>query len=372
MIFDASKSVSLCLEEIYHMFLLLTGLSHGTGPVAFHRSELVQALYHTLPEKSKSSILYNKKVAEIFSGDEGVRVRCTDDTTYTGSILLGADGVHSVARHWMRKLATESNKDLDWDAEELFESAYRCMWCSFPKPTESGDAFDTQHRDRSAMYLTGRERGWIFLFEKLPQPTKKRVYYNESDILAVAESFADFTIAEGLKVRDVFSKRITSGMANLEEGTAKHWSWGRIVLAGDACHKYTPNAGLGFQSGIQDVVSLCNKLQSVVSADQKEEMKTVDFTKVFESYQEERSKVALKEATDCARATRSQAWMTTALFILARYIMPLRMTNYIIINWVVAKRVSEAQVLSYVPADEPFMGVVQWRHGLPTVSKEKK
>lgn len=351
------------------MLLLLTWLSHGSGPVAFHRAELVQTLYQTLTDKSRNSILYNKKVTEIFSGDEGVRVRCTDDTTYTGTMLLGADGVHSVTRHWMRKLALEFNKDLEWDAEELFESTYRCLWCSFPRPTGPGYSSDTQHRDRSVMYITGRERGWIFLYEKLPQPTKKRAYYTESDILAVADRFADFSIAEGLKVRDVFSRRITSGMANLEEGAAKHWSWGRIVLAGDAVHKYTPNAGFGFQSGIQDVVSLCNHLQSAVSADQKDQMKTQDFAKVFEKYQQERSKGVVAEATASARATRSQAWMTTALFILARYIMPLRITNYILFNWVVAKRAKDMLVLKYVDADEPFTGSVQWRHGLSTVSK---
>ncbi|RYC57320.1 hypothetical protein CHU98_g8884 [Xylaria longipes] len=54
-------------------------------------------------------------------------------------------------------------------------------------------------------------------------------------------------------------------MANLEEGIVKHWSWNRLVLVGDACHKFTPNYGLGYNNGIQDVVALVNELHQVVT-----------------------------------------------------------------------------------------------------------
>lgn len=180
--------------------------------MAFHRAELVQALHQSLPEKAKNRVLVNKKVAQILSCDEEVRVSCTDGSTYNGSILLGADGVHSVARRWMRNLALDSSSIQDWDAEEPFESTYRCLWCSFPRPTAAGSSFDTQHRDRSVMYITGRERGWMFLYEKLSHPTRKRVNYTEKDVAALVDRFADFAVTETLKVKDVFAERITSGM----------------------------------------------------------------------------------------------------------------------------------------------------------------
>ncbi|KAI6778566.1 parallel beta-helix repeat protein [Emericellopsis cladophorae] len=48
------------------------------------------------------------------------------------------------------------------------------------------------------------------------------------------DNFKAFPVTDNLKVQDVWDKRFTAGMANFEEGIASHWSWGRIVLAGDA------------------------------------------------------------------------------------------------------------------------------------------
>lgn len=79
-------------------------------------------------------------------------------------------------------------------------------------------------------------------------PTPKK------DIDDLAQEYEDFPINETLKFRDLWAKRLTSGMSNLKEGIATHWSFGRVILVGDACHKFTSNAGLGLDSGVQDVV----------------------------------------------------------------------------------------------------------------------
>ncbi|KAJ1326514.1 kynurenine 3-monooxygenase [Microdochium nivale] len=57
------------------------------------------------------------------------------------------------------------------------------------------------------------------------------------------------------------------GMTNLGEGVARNWHYsGLVVLVGDACHKFTPNAGQGFNTGLQDVVALCNLLRGALVA----------------------------------------------------------------------------------------------------------
>lgn len=153
-------------------------------------------------------------------------------------------------------------------------------------------------------------------------------------------------------------------MANLEEGIAKNWSWNRIVLAGDACHKFTPNSGLGFQNGIQDVVSLCNKLQEELSTNRSNDLTSQDFTRIFDAYKKERSLAVLRDANVSGKTTRLHAWAHTAFFTVARYIMPLRVANYIFFNWVISAQMRESSVLNYVAAEEPFKGLIHWRHGL--------
>jgi flavin-dependent dehydrogenase len=46
-----------------------------------------------------------------------------------------------------------------------------------------------------------------------------------------------------------------AGLTNLEEEIISRWSWGRIVLVGDAAHKVNPNLGWGFDTSMQDIGS---------------------------------------------------------------------------------------------------------------------
>ncbi|KAK7423009.1 hypothetical protein QQX98_001299 [Neonectria punicea] len=239
-----------------HTLIKTMKQNHGSAPVAFHRAQLIQTLYDDLPSDAKEKYLKGKKLEDIASDEQSVKVTC--------SIVIGADGVHSKTRRIMRKLALEADPQAEWDAETPYISAYRCLWCSFLRPSDSGEAFETQHKNQSVMYLSGQERAWIFLYEKLPEPTKERTSYTDDDVDALAARFADFPVTDTLKVKDVFAEKLTAGMANLEEGVLQHWSMGRVVLVGDACHKFTPNAGLGFQNGIQDVVALINNVRTTV------------------------------------------------------------------------------------------------------------
>lgn len=64
--------------------------------------------------KDKKKVLINKRVAKIDMSDTGVKVTTTDGDTFSGDILVGADGVHSVVREAMWRYAglqpAEKNK----------------------------------------------------------------------------------------------------------------------------------------------------------------------------------------------------------------------------------------------------------------------
>ncbi|KAK6222675.1 hypothetical protein LQW54_000856 [Pestalotiopsis sp. IQ-011] len=344
----------------------------GIAPHAYHRSQLIEAIYEGLPAATKSRVLPGKKVVDIESNADGVRVHCSDGTIHAGSIVIGADGVHSRTRRAMRKLALEEQPDREWDAEKPFTTAYKCMWCSFPRPADSvpGEGFNTHNTDKSSMYLSGTERSWIFLYEKLPKETRERASYSEKDILEFADMFSEYPITDSLKVKDAVARRLTSGMANLEEGVLEHWSWGRVVLAGDACHKFTPNAGLGFNNGIQDVVTLCNRLQAAQSSAEAP-LDLATLTDIFKEYQQERMELVLDDKKRSALITHIHAWSDRVHYFFARFVLPFQFVQKLMLSYLAKKAVKTSHVLNYVSSDEPFNGLFPWLHKMPKFVSRK-
>ncbi|KAL6700751.1 hypothetical protein J3F84DRAFT_402734 [Trichoderma pleuroticola] len=342
--------------------------SHGIRYVVFHRAEFVQSLYDQLPEEAKTKILMGKKVSDIQSGEKEVKVVCDDGSTYEGDLVLGADGVHSQTRKIMRKLAVEADPSVPWDPEVPYTSSYRCLWASFKRPTDMGEACETQHKDASVMYMTGQERGWIFLYEKLPEPTKERTSYTSEDVEAMGNRFAEHPITDNLKVKDVFPDRITGGMSDLQEGICNNWGWGRIVLAGDAIHKVCPNAGLGYQAGLQDVVSLVNNLrQLVVSSEPSMGPSVSDLEAMYKSYQSQRWDLLSHDAFFSAHLTRIQAWANVWYYLLGRIVMLPHFVDYLMNDWWQAPATSKALAFNFLDAEEPFQGQVPWVHPLKNI-----
>lgn len=298
---------------------------------------------------------------DITSNDEVALVRCADGSTYEGTMVLGVDGVHSKARQAMLQLAAASNTGADWALEKPFQSTYRCLWFSVPRPTAPGEVYDTQLTDRSIMYNTGKDRGWVFLYEKIAlDKTEHDARYTDKDIGAMVARFQDYPITEKLKVKDVFSQRTSCGMSNLDEGIMKQWSWGRVVLAGDACHKFTPNAGLGFQNGIQDVVALCNGLHRQFCA--KSQITLDDLTEVFEAYQKQRFDAVRFDFKISAGMTRMQAWANIAYSLMSRFLAGLWIWDYIMLNWLISPAIRSSLTLDFITTEDPYRGTHAWKY----------
>ncbi|KAH6877213.1 hypothetical protein B0T10DRAFT_447550 [Thelonectria olida] len=346
--------------------------NHGAGLVAFHRAQLIQTIYDELDESAKARYFTNKKVADIASTGEGVLVTCTDGSTYDGSIILGADGVHSVTRRLMRTLALQQDPNAVWDDENPFTTEYKCMWCSFPRPSEPGVSFETTHKDQSVMYITGPERGWILAYEKFPEPTKERHDYTDKDIEDFGQRIAEFPVNETLKVKDVFSRRLTAGIADLQEGIVKNWSWGRIVLVGDACHKFTPNAGLGLNNGIQDVVVLSNLLHSAIQTSPNGVPTNETLTDVFQRYRETRAEPLQKDYDKSALVTRLHAWVNSIHYVLNRFILSQNFVTNLMARFSTSPAFRKGFVLDYVRAAELPAGRVTWEHAIPSPTVESQ
>ncbi|KAH8594579.1 hypothetical protein B0O99DRAFT_662193 [Bisporella sp. PMI_857] len=339
--------------------------NHGYGPIAFHRSELVEVIYNGLPTIAKEKIFTNKKVVDIEINNTGVNVTCTDGSVYKGSIVIGADGVHSKTRHLMRDLALKDDPFRSWDPEEPFVATYKLLFGAFPTPSESNLGYDTQSWDKSIAYFSSLERSWFFLYKKLTKPTRERMDYTDQDIQAVAKEFAEYPLTQAVKVKDVWPHMLGAGMTNLEEGIVRHWSLGRIVLVGDACHKFTTHLGLGFNNGVQDVVMLCNSLREVIRAASNGNPDTSNLTQLFKNYEAVRKSPASSLMADFAHSgheTRMHTWANKLQYIISRYLIAPKFVENIVVDFVISPELQKGLVLDYVQKNEPMKGKLSWLH----------
>lgn len=335
--------------------------SFGLEPVAFHRADRVRALLESLPKSIREKYFLGHKVVDIATSETGVVVTCANGKTFSGSMVLGPDGVHSQTRKVMHKLSSESRFSAYRNQEPPFSASYRCLWSNIPRPCEAGQASDTQSKDRSIMWIVGRERAWIFLYEKLPQPTSDSKRYTKAEMDEFAASFANWPVTESLKIKDVYNSS-TADMSNLEEGVFEHWSLGRIVLAGDACHKFTPNAGLGYTNGIQDIALLGNLLHNVVRLSPNSEIIEHDLEEIFKEYQAVWKEKLKFDWNISSITTRGHAWANPVFWFFFRFLMPLYVIQWIRENYVVPSLVKQSRVLNYVFGEESIKGRTPWMY----------
>jgi hypothetical protein len=225
------------------------------------------------------------------------------------------------------------------------------------------------------MYFSGPERGWFFLYKRLPRPTSERTSYTQKDIDTVAAEFAEFPLTRTVKVKDVWPRMLGAGLTNLDEGIVKHWSFGRIVLVGDACHKMTTHLGLGFNHGIQDIVVLCNSLRKAVRAASGSPGPSAKvLTGIFEKYQAVRMSPVCSLEGDVAKSgleTRMHAWHNSCYYLLSRYLLVPHTNEYLFMKYVMAPEFRKGQVLDYVAGEERMKGKISWVYPTsPTVKTD--
>ncbi|KAG0025770.1 hypothetical protein BGZ81_006858 [Podila clonocystis] len=72
----------------------------GTSSYIVARPDIYDLLLRQIP---KEKIHMGKKVMSLFQNDNGVMIRCSDNTTHHGDILVGADGAYSGVRQNLYK-----------------------------------------------------------------------------------------------------------------------------------------------------------------------------------------------------------------------------------------------------------------------------
>lgn len=79
----------------------------GSNEYLVARPELYDLLLRQIP---KEKIHMSKKVLSFMQNEDGVMIRCADNQTHHGDILVGADGAHSAVRQHLYKELKQKKK----------------------------------------------------------------------------------------------------------------------------------------------------------------------------------------------------------------------------------------------------------------------
>lgn len=245
--------------------------------------------------------------------DSGVKVTCSDGTSYEGDVLIGADGVRSGIR---RQLFNEDKDTMPFTVE------FKVVYGIGPliPGLRVGDAVTTHGRGNSTLVFVGEKTTYWFLFVKLENgPTKKWARYTKEQENELMDQYADVPMTSdgSVRVRDLQRTAYYTKLVDSEEGVIPKWYQGRIALVGDSVHKMTPYAALGINTGIESAIVLTNELRKL-----GEDKSAEAITQAFEAYQNqrfERAKLCLKVSGDSCRMMCWSGWIAEAM---SRYVLP--------------------------------------------------
>ncbi|CAH0002883.1 unnamed protein product [Clonostachys byssicola] len=237
--------------------------------VFFDRHWLLELLYHNLKHKEK--VLVNKVVRHVSLISGGVEVTTADGHVHTGTLLVGADGVHSRVRDEMHRLAEDtepSHFSQHDDPEKLASCSYICSF---------GVSQNVDHlRNDGVIVVLGTnwtqlhvpgpdKKDYFFFFIRLP----KTLYgseikkYTKEDEEEVFEKYSKLPVCEHVVLGDVFSKRLNSTLTPLHEYVREKWFFDRIIVLGDSCHKNNPLTAQGGNNAIESAAEFINGLAKV-------------------------------------------------------------------------------------------------------------
>ena len=344
----------------------------------------MQTLHDSLPAEAQAKLLPNKKVTGFTTDDDGVTVTCADGSTYSGTIIVGADGAHSTVRRLMRekallqpRTAAELKVEQIINEEKPFLTTYRAMWIRFPtvRPLiQPGDASETHGKDCTLQLFAGEDTSVIGIYERMDKPTREGVRYTQQDEEKFIERWGRLPIVKGYTIQDAYTNRTQAGMVNLEEGILKRWSWERIVLAGDAAHKFTPSTGAGCNNGIVDVVALANELYHAFRVVREEGGPEAfpdkdQILAAFNDYQQARFEHVKDGLEGASEATGAATWSDITHRFVDRHVLS-RPSLVKFFATRSAAATAKTPVFEYVEGEEQMIGKFPWAHPIKEVGSK--
>ncbi|KAF9161948.1 hypothetical protein BGX20_001934 [Mortierella sp. AD010] len=227
----------------------------GYHNLIFSRPKLYEILLRRVPAHKMT---FRKKVLRIEESDSKVTIYCSDDTSYTGDILVGADGTYSEVRQNMYKRMDEKGLLPKSDLEEFSIGYTTIVGVATPPNPEKYPQLSAEHScfnqilyknganasiplTPSCYVIAGADNqiSWGFGQQLSESYLRDSQFRNsewgpEKDDNTL-EQYRDFPCPLGGALGDLFDatpKNLISKIY-LEEKLFKTWHHGRTVLIGD-------------------------------------------------------------------------------------------------------------------------------------------
>jgi salicylate hydroxylase/6-hydroxynicotinate 3-monooxygenase len=223
-----------------------------------HRADLHDALLSVLPLEI---VHLNKRLVGLDHAAGRVALTFADGTRSLADAVVGADGVHSVVRNIIIGPDAPLHKG---------RIAYRAV---YPSTLMNGwDIGSSRTKwwgvDRHiVIYYTNKARSEIYFVTSVPEPAEwltRESWSAKGEVNELRRAYAGFHS----DVRTVLEAcPDCHKWAILEREPLSHWSDGRVVLLGDACHPMTPYMAQGAATAIEDAAVLARCLDVVDGED---------------------------------------------------------------------------------------------------------
>ncbi|GJJ78424.1 hypothetical protein EMPS_10783 [Entomortierella parvispora] len=310
------------MNQIGHMDLRDHIDLTGYRPLCMYRKDLHQLLLNEVP---KERIRLGRKVLSILQNQEGVMIRCSNNKTYHGDILIGADGAYSGVRQSLFKQLKESGKLCKADGAQLKVHHMSILGTTGPLDPIKYPRVHEEY-GRTGIFIGDNSRHtWRYFV--IPDgrvcwridTQLESTVFEESESFRVSDWDADAIKVDselwqhcmtdlGASIGDLINltppQAVTKVM--LEERLFETWFYCRTVLIGDSCHKMLPNAGRGAINAMQDAISLANAIYDM------EDSSPASITKAFKAYHNERYPHAVQDfasSTQMAKVLAGQNWI---------------------------------------------------------------
>ncbi|KAE8340703.1 hypothetical protein BDV24DRAFT_151823 [Aspergillus arachidicola] len=339
-------------------------------PIAFlDRQKFLEILHTSYPDPS--SIHTNCRVTHIRRHDSHIEVVTSSGHEYTGDVVVGADGVHSVIRSEMWKLADALEPGRVSKREKRsMKIEYACVFgISSPVPgLKVGDQVNAFHDGLTIITIHGKNgRVFWFVIKKLDNmyTYPDTVRFSNADAVRTCENIAHFPLVNGVTFGHVWENREVTSMTALEENIFNTWYTDRIVCIGDSIHKLaltlyqmTPNIGQGANTAIEDATVLTNLLYDRLSKNGHKKIARPALEQLLGEFQSERFSRVNKIYQDSRFLVRLHARDGIVKSLLARYIVP-HMTE--LPADLASKSIADSPIISFLPLpSRSGPGWLQW------------
>ena len=277
---------------------------------------------------------------------EGVRVHLRNGNNVDGSIVIGADGVHSRIRKMMYSQAGEKDEYMASNFHGIFG------WADISDlPIEREVFFESRGAGAVIQCLGTPNKLQFTTLKPLPATVTRRQRYSKQEADDYAATLAEVKICPGVTFKDVWARadKGSAIMLDQEEGFMSRWHHNRIVLVGDAVHKSTSVNGLGMTCGLHSAAVLANLLQGLV-ASSGQSPSSEELDEIFSRYQEERQ-AEVKPVWDrgyaMLREVTKGSWLS---WLWDKYVLPWIDIEELLKGWIPSLvLIRYGNILSYVP-----------------------